>query len=257
MSIGGYKVKTSSFQCEKDNLEEKKITKARKKAISEYINNTLCYLNKREKELKKYDDFNMEIIQEKINSLLNEITEKEIQISIATIKNKELSKEIYKLQDKWAECNMLSERYATLRSQYVSDIKRLTFIVEGEVNSMDLSSSTNCPICHGTLPKIKEHSFIEASKVELKKIFLKIKDLDNAENDLNEELENLKKQGEKLMKERKEIEHLINSQLKPQISKMLQEYKESIEINKETSLIKDFQNNMIKDLEKLDKILKL
>ena len=238
-----------------DPKEEKKIRETRKNAIMSYINDNLSSLYSREKQLTKDTNFDIEIIQEKIDSILNEITEKESQITIATIKSKELSNEIYNLNDQLAECNMLSSRYQFLRSQYISDIKRLTFIVEGEVNGDDFSQVPTCPICSGALPKLEEPSFIEASKIELEKIILKIGDLEDAESDLGNELENLQNRSTELNRKRREIESLINSKLKPQIVKLrqtLDEYRLSIEINKESSVIKDFRSSMISDLEELE-----
>lgn len=246
---------TGNFFENFDQQEDKKIRQTRKNALMDYINYNLSYLSAREKEISKIETCDVELLQKKIDSILNEITQKEGEITAATIKSKDLSQEIYRLNDELAQCSILASRYENLRSQYMSDIKRLTFIVEGQVNGYDFRAETSCPICYGSLPKIKEPSFIEASNVEVNKLLLKIKDLDNAENDLICELNNLQEKNLKLTKKRREIESLINSKLKPQINKLketLDEYKLSIENHKESSIIKSFQDNMISDLQKLE-----
>ncbi|MCC3867946.1 coiled-coil domain-containing protein [Terrisporobacter mayombei] len=246
---------TGNFFEDFDLQEYKIIRQTRKNALMNYINHNLSYLSAWEKEISKTETCDVNLLQKKIDSILNEITQKEGEITVATIKSKDLSQEIYKLNDELAQCSILAGRYENLRSQYMSDIKRFTFIVEGQANGCNFQTESKCPICYGALPKIKEPSFVEASHVEVNKLLLKITDLDNAESDLICELNNLQEKSLKLTKKRIEIESLINAKLKPQINKLketLDEYKLSIENHKESSIIKSFQHNMICDLQKLE-----
>lgn len=118
--------------------EEKKIKEARKNAVIKYINDNLNNLAVRKNELIKTETQSIETIQAKINSTLDEIAEAEGEISIAVTRSKFLSNEIYTLAEQLAECNMLHSRYKALRSQYMADIKRLTFIVEGELHKEEI-----------------------------------------------------------------------------------------------------------------------
>lgn len=132
--------------------------------------------------------------EKKIDFILNRIAEKEREITAATIKSKNLSQEIYKVNDELAQCSIHARHHQNLRSQYTLDIKRLIFMVEDK-----------------------------SSKAEVNKILLKIKELDNGESDLICELNNLQKKSFKLTKKRQGIEYLINSKLKPEVNK-LKEY---------------------------------
>lgn len=231
--------------------EEKKIKEAKKNAVIKYINDNLNSLAARKTELNNTDTPNVEIIQAKINSILDEIAEAEGEISIAVTRSKFLSNEIYTLGEQLAECNMLHTRYKALRSQYKADIKRLTFIVEGELHKQEIPEALSCPFCNGMLPKLEEKSCIEAAQVELQKIIFQLKDLDDAEKDIVSEKLILEERSNELTMERSRIELLINSELKPRVDtlrKSLYEYKRSIEINNESTVIHRFEANMIEDL---------
>lgn len=57
----------------------------------------------------------------------------------------EIVNEINENQDIAAEQSLVLNRYRTLKSQYSSDIKRLTFIVEGEKIKGLESKNIPCP----------------------------------------------------------------------------------------------------------------
>jgi hypothetical protein len=234
-----------------DPREDKKMKEVRKRAVMKYINDNLSSLAARRNELKEVQAPDVNDIQQKINSLLKEITETEGQISIAVARSKDLSNEIYTLNELLAECNMLYNRYKILRSQYTSDIKRLTFIVEGELHKGKIPENLHCPFCDGVLPKEEETSCVEAAKAELQKLISQLRDLDDAENDILSERQNLQEKSTRLIDEHSEIETLINSELKPWVAtlrKTLNEYRYSIEIHNETSIIQRFENSMVADL---------
>lgn len=102
------------------------------------------------------------------------------------------------INEKLLQYHMLYSRYEKLRELYLSDIKRLTFIVEGQVSEVNNHNSYNdlehdlyCPFCHGILPKTLEESHINACHVELNKLIAKLKDLDEAKEDLLSDIEAL------------------------------------------------------------------
>lgn len=110
------------------------------------------------------------------------------------------------------------KRFQVLRSQYQSDIKRLTFIVEGDLHKSDIPEIVNCPFCNGSLSKTEEKSCAEAAYAELQKILPQLSDLDDAESDIAFEKDELKEKSTMLIKERTEIESVINSELRPRIA---------------------------------------
>lgn len=141
---------------ETDPKEEKKIKEAKKKAVVEYINTRLSRMAERVGELDKIPVADTQSMEGKVNAILDEISATERQITSAIGRSQLLTKEIYGLNEQLAECNVLYNRYQALRSQYNADIKRLTFIVEGEVHGGDLTTNTKCPFCDGIIDE--QHS---------------------------------------------------------------------------------------------------
>ena len=109
-------------------------------------------------------------------------------ISSASAKSKEILGQIIELQEQAAECNLLQGRYATLRGQYVSDIKRLSFIVNGEVEMQKVAHNTICPFCDGKIPAKSKKSYIESAQAELHRITSQMNGLVETEKELASKL---------------------------------------------------------------------
>ncbi len=245
-----YLITGNSFE-DNEEFDEKPIKEAKKTAVIEYINNSLSDLASLKNELPDYGYYNLGFIEENINSILNQIDSAESNLSQAVKRSETLSSEIYELNNQIAECNMLHNRYQVLQGQYVSDINRLTFLVEGEVHRPEYIQETLCPFCNGELEKGYQESCIEAASVELKKIMLQLNDLNDAEEDISIEKNNLEEMNNVLQMERAQLEEIINSKLKPKIKHLrhlLHLYRKSMEVQSQIRTIRHLEHNMIDDL---------
>lgn len=234
-----------------DPREEKKIKEARKKAVVDYINHRLFNFAERKKELYDLPVSDTANIQNKVEDIIDEIAETEAKIVVASQQSKELLNETYSINSQLAECNTLYNRYQSLKSQYASDIKRLTFIVEGEINRDGMPSNSKCPFCEGDITAQKDPSYIEASHAELHRIQLQLSDLSEAEHDLVTERATLEKQISILDEKRSEVEALLNYELKPKVSALkltLSEFRRAIEIENEATVISGFEKSMKTEL---------
>lgn len=132
---------------EVDSKTKKEIRVARKKAIEEYVNKKISAVSEKKKTLEEqlalFDGIDVE---QQMQEIIDSIKATEAKISSASAKSKEILGQIIELQEQAAECNLLQGRYATLRGQYVSDIKRLSFIVNGEVEMQKVAHNTICPL---------------------------------------------------------------------------------------------------------------
>ena len=231
--------------------EEKKIREARKKAVISYINAQLSEFAKKKTALTKLPSVNVVDLQAQVEQIIDELAETERQITLATGRSKSLLSEIYTLSEELAECNNLYNRYQALRTQYSADIQRLTFIVDGEIHHHEMGENSMCPFCDGKINPRKEKSYIEASKAELAKIRLQLEDLRLAESDLVGWRVELEQQIAVLNAEKSGVENLISTQLRPkseELKQSLKEYRYAIEINKESSMIGDFETTLKQDL---------
>jgi hypothetical protein len=156
-------------------------------------------------------------IKADIDILLAEISAAEDVLNQATETSRELASHISDIDDKLAECKMLKNRYTSLRTQYESDIRRLTFIAEGDSHKSIIPQVEHCPFCNGELKKQQSKSCIDAAVSEVKKIEIKINDLRSADSKIDREEAALTEKRNKLVSERQEVQSLIRGELKPKV----------------------------------------
>lgn len=231
--------------------EEKKIREAKKKAVIAYINSRLESMAERVGELDSLAVADTQSLQINVEEVIDEITATERQIAAAIGRSRSLMKEIYELNEQLAECNTLYNRIQALRTQYDADIKRLTFIVEGESYMGDLPVNEKCPFCDGEITEHHGHSYVEASRAEAERLQLQLKDLSETDCDLVSERTALAAGIEKLTAERLGVDTLINGKLKPKVAmlkQMLADYRRAIEVHNEVAVIHQFESSMKTEL---------
>lgn len=236
---------------EANPLEEKKIKEARKKAVVDYIHKRLADFADRKEELSSIPYLDASNLQGKVEAVLDDIAETERAIAESIKHNKQLLKEILAVNAQLAECNTLYNRYQVLRSQYASDIKRLTFIVEGELNKDSIKETTKCPFCESDIPVQDEGGYVEASHAELHRIQLQLADLEEANHDIVNERAALELKIADLNEKKLGIEALLNNELKPKVAVLKQtlaEYRRAIEIQNEAAVISEFEISMKTEL---------
>jgi hypothetical protein len=235
---------------EQEDLKTKEI---RKRSVVSYINKELSQLADRNNELlEQYSNIEAVDYENEIKNLIQEISEIEKEISLAIQNNQDILEQISKNDEQLTECNVLLNRYEDLNTQYISDIKRLGFILDGAANGQPIHVN-KCPFCDSTIDDTNEqtHDYIEASKAEYKKIDLQLKDLVNATADIKKEKAQFEIKAKSLKAEQDHIDNIINSQLKPKIGPLkekLTQYKQSVEIQKEIKIIKEFCTSKSTDL---------
>lgn len=234
-----------------DPREEKKVKEVRKKAVADYINKRLSIFADRKSELDNFPISDIVNLQEEIEVILDEISKTEKQIIDSIKRSKLLLNDIFTTNEQLTECNTLYSRYQSLKTQYTADIKRLTFIAEGELHSDALPLNSKCPFCEGDIPPQEELSFLEASHAEMHRIQLQLNDLLEAERDLVAERSSLKTRINSLSQEKSAVETLLNNELKPKVAALkysLAEYRRAIEIQNEATVIHGFESSMKKEL---------
>ena len=121
-----------------------------------------------------------EEIQNDINCLLEQISDAEDALKITSEQYENVSGQIIEYSDRISESQMIRNRYDALRSQYESDMRRLSFIAEADIHQDSLPKLEHCPFCNGELPKEKTESCIDAAIAEAERIEMRLKDLGSA-----------------------------------------------------------------------------
>lgn len=205
------------------DYEKPEIHDAKKKAVIEFADSQILALQNQEAEFKRdVTEVYPAELQERITTLLSEIDHTESEISSIIKKNKEIGDRIYKLDDEITEKMVLQNRYKSLQSQYSSDIKRLAFMVEGEIRKKDFITLAprDCPFCGNILSEEKTDSCLEAASAEIEKLEPKMADLKSVQKILKIELDDIMSQRDELKFVMEELEDQVQRELQPKVNEL-------------------------------------
>lgn len=240
---------------ESDAQTKKEIRVARKRAVEEYVNKKIQSAADKKKDLQKnLDAFEGVDVEQAMQDVIDSLQNTEAQISEAVNQSRSLLSQILRLQNRAAECGLLQTRYDSLKTQYVSDIKRLSFIVNGEAELDNIPQNQVCPFCDGKITARKKESYIESSQAELDRIMLQMNGLEEAEKDLDDEKKEIDDNLQLLQDQRDSIEAMIEKELQPKadaLKQSLNGYRTYIQIKQELQVIDDFASSWETDLREL------
>lgn len=240
---------------ETDAKTKKEIKLARKYAVEEYINGKIANARKRREEIsKQLVSFNDISIELKMAEIIQSLEATESAITQAVNENKELLSSILKAEEKAAECDVLLSRYGYLESQYKADVKRLSFIVDGEVEIKKIPRNNTCPFCEGKIAPHDRESYIASSRAELSRIIAQLEGLSETERDVQKERAAIQTELAALLEKRANVEHMISEQLRPRASELteaLNVYRVYVQLDEEMNLVAQFANDWADDLDKM------
>ncbi len=240
-----------------DASGDPKIKKAKKEAIKSFVDKSMLALEERKvNELANFSKLSPYELQNRVDSIIEEIGAVEGALERATSQSKLLGEELIELDDQITESRMLMNRNKSLESQYASDIKRLTFIVEGNIQHDNLPTLTVCPFCNGQLTKDQGDSCIDAAIVEVEKIEMQIRDLRSVQISLEQEIKEFTAERTTVLAKRKEIDSMIRGELQPQIVQLrssLADYTLSLNQYKAKEMIEAFSDVLVSGLEEAEK----
>ena len=230
---------------EPEKVDSDPIIRAKKSATEKLYYLSMAALEKKDFVTLPEPKDNKSVVelQREIDMLLGSIEEAEGQLNDALEENKKIGEKILDIQRKLLECNHLNDRFSALRSQYESDIRRLTFIAEGEIHRESVERIEYCPFCNGELSKEKSESCVEAAAAEVDKIRTQIEGLQSAAISIQNEIEALNEKRISLSQRKEELDITIRGELKPKVRSLrdkLGEYSSALEHAKAKELVKSF-----------------
>ena len=205
------------------NYDKPEVDSAKRAAVREFAREQLDVIAEQQESLEQDTPQELPvIIEQKISSLLAEIEHKESEISKIILQNRDIGEQIYILDQEIAEASVLQNRYKSLQSQYSADLKRLTFMVEGEVRKkeMDIHKLRKCPFCGNEVHGSKEESCVSAAQKEVNRLSPRIADLKSLRKRLNLELEKKQSLRDELELQMKELEERIQTELQPKVEEL-------------------------------------
>ena len=242
-----------------DERESKKERAIRKAAVEKYINKELSGVADRKQSiLDMIGAFDGLDVQKEIDNAVQALSDIEEKISAAMSNSQSLLNNMLAKKERLTECQMLISRYAALKTQYSADIKRLSFIVDGETVMKHVSHDSTCPFCNGKIPTQNTKSYIDAARSELSRIIAQYNDLVGAEKDIEQQIQELQTEIKLLSEQKDNIEELIAKDLNPQakaLSETIESYRTYIQLNYELEVIHrlaDGWNNDLRDIQNDD-----
>jgi hypothetical protein len=242
-----------------DKRESKKERAIRKAAVEKYINKELSGVADRKQSIldmiKAFDGL---YVQKEIDSAVQALSDIEERISDAMSNSQSILASMMAKKERLAECQMLISRYAALKTQYSADIKRLSFIVDGETVMQQVPHDATCPFCNGKMPTQKTESYVVAARSELSRIVAQYNDLADAEKDIKQQIQELQVEIALLAEQKGNIEELIAGELKPQaksLAETIDAYRVYIQLNNELEVIHrlaDGWNTDLRDMQNED-----
>ena len=249
---------TGNNYAEVEQQEKDEISAAKKNAVHQFVNKQISQMSAKRKKLQallaSFGDLDAEAEMQK---LIDSLTETEKSISEATEESKDLLSTLLTFKEQEAELSMTYTQFQSLKSQYTADIKRLTFIVDSEIQKNSVETNTSCPFCNGQIHPKARKSYIEASKAELVRIISQLQGLSESENDLNNRLYEMRMKIKTLENRIDEINTMVNAELTPRAEELrtaVTQYRSYVQLQNEISLLHTISENWNSELQKRDAV---
>ena len=240
-----------------EKFPTKKEYKAQEKriAVKDYIVNQLANARRKQKQLTQSSENKIDL-QVKVSEIEENAKKIDEQIAEKVNQSKKSYSEMLKLNDRLSECQVALNRYGTLKKQYVSDIKRLSFIADGEKTFENLEVPFLCPVCNQPISKEQiDESHIAAAKVELAKVVSLLKDLEQSVSSLEEQQHSLIDRYDICKDQKDSIDDELAEQYYPSLEKLQnleKQYRSQIEKQSQAELLDSMMNDWGARIEEID-----
>lgn len=224
-----------------DTYDWREIEKRR--IVRDYISGQIEMAEHKKAQLKQKSIGNESKLQEELDNLTMQLDEVSTLVTDKLTKSKKTFNQMSELNDKIVAADVTLSRYESLKGQYISDIKRLSFIVDGEVAFENIEEPLLCPVCGQPVINVEnETKHVEAARKELSRTLALLNDLEQATASLAEEKISLQKRYADLEKERNAIQAELDEKLYPCLAKMKaaeKDYREQIEVVSQVKVFDD------------------
>lgn len=211
--------------------EDPAISVAKRNAIIMYIRNKRDQLSQRREELEKLlSEHDISDAQTIIDKISSEIQTLQTELNNATQKSKRIMLEIYQQNSKLSECHTVLYNFHSLSKQYQSDVKRLGFIVDGQIASSGHRLVSHCPFCDTELKTDPDEDYVTAATSELAKLGKHISELSDAQSSAERKKKSIEERIASLEEEKNVLDSYITNELQPKISAFKSELDKNLQI---------------------------
>lgn len=211
--------------------EDPAISVAKRNAIIMYIRDKRDQLSQKREELEKLlSEHDISDTQSMIDKISSEIQTLQSELNNATQKSKKIMLEIYQQNSKLSECNTVLYNFHSLSKQYQSDVKRLGFIVDGQIASSGHHLVSHCPFCDAELKADPSEDYVTAAATELTKLGKHISELSDAQASAERKKKSIEDRIAGLEEEKNVLDSYITNELQPKISTFKSELDKNLQI---------------------------
>ena len=248
---------TGNDYSELNEQEERRIRKAKNEEIIKRINS----------DISKYADKKAEL-EDKLNlvgdsdviamaqTMIAELNAVKMQISNANERGRYLLGEIMTARQTITDCDMHIGRFVSLRSNFQTDVKRLSMIADGKAELDEVAPFLEeCPIGGGHVLDVDD-DIIAAANEDLKRIISDMGDLNETIIEQKALRATTELELARLEKEKSDIEHLVEERLAPRetiLHETLKNYHLVAQLRAEIDLISEFTSDCERDLVKYER----
>lgn len=146
-------------------------------------------------------------------------------------------------------------RFKNLRSEYIGDIKRLSFIVNGEQQLESIQVKHKCPFCNQTINLKQSHDHTKAAQAELKRIMGQLEGLEKSTADVKNRKYNLEKDRENKQILLEQLSQKLKAEMKPTLIKLKEQqdkYQNWLILKNQERIYKDLISEWSAEVNKID-----
>lgn len=219
----------------------------KRRAVRDYISGQIEKVENQKNRLKCSDDKSDTELQNELDNLTRQLDEISSVVAEKVNRSKKYFKQMSDVNDKLTTSDVTLSRYNSLKQQYAADIKRLSFIADGEVAFVNVEEPLLCPVCGQTVINDGvDDDHIEAAKVELSRTISLLADLNQAIKNISDNKKSLKKQYLELETNYENIQSELNKTLYPRLDKIREaerSYRNQIERISQNRILNDLLND--------------
>ncbi|MCD7132638.1 AAA family ATPase [Limosilactobacillus balticus] len=163
----------------------------------------------------KYDDVEdqLQVIVDKIDKLNEQIYERVNNIHI-------IQQELTRISQQIEEMTVYVARFKNLRSEFIGDVKRLSFIVNGEQQLKHIQGKRKCPFCNQTINLKDNHNHTKAAQAELSRIIGQLESLEQSTKDVKNKKHNLEQEQRAKEKHLNQLNQKLQKEMKPELKNL-------------------------------------
>lgn len=199
---------------------------------------------------KKYDNVEdqLQVIVDKIDKLNEQIYERVNNIH-------SIQQELTGISQQIEEMTVYVARFKNLRSEYIGDVKRLSFIVNGEQQLKHIQGKRKCPFCNQTINPKDNHNHTKAAQAELSRIIEQLESLEKSTNDVKNKKHNLEQEQHDKEEHLNQLSQKLQKEMKPELKslrKQQENYQNYLLLKNKEEIYKGLISEWSDEINKID-----